>query len=542
MNHSIAATIIRLHVAVLAVALAFFAAPAAAEDAAPPASETQDSQGTDTYMDTSGSTPEQMFVDDTGNGETGEGVGRVLDTADKIEDSRAIADDSGPVSNEQVSAPGNVTLDFKNADINNVLRIISLKSGVNIVTGKDVEGPITIRLVDVPWEKALEAVLKTYGYAYERDGNIIRVTTVDNLKTEELKTEVFPLNYAKAEEVQATLQEVLSERGNIRADSRTNVLIVTDVPTNIYKIQQIIERIDTATPQVLIEAKIIETTLGDTDKIGIKWNLQAELRGSVRPTTFPFQSSRHNEFDRYFPPGRAPVTSTSTTGGTTLAATSTSTDFQTIMHDGGLRPSWPVADKDDFAFGTLDFSQLQILLQILQTRSNAKVLSEPRITVLNNQEAKILVGEVLAVPIFERNETTGKMEVTGYEEKDLGIQLVVTPQINSENQIDVTLNPSITSLIGFDELTPDIKAPRFATREANTKVRVRNAETIVVGGLIKEDIIDTKNKLPILGDLPFLSYVFSHQERSITKTDLLFFITVTIIEEPDVRVSNAPVV
>ena len=156
----------------------------------------------------------------------------------------------------------------------------------------------------------------------------------------------------------------------------------------------------------------------------------------------------------------------------------------------------------------------------------------------NNQEAKILVGEVLAVPIFERNETTGKMEVTGYEEKDLGIQLVVTPQINSENQIDVTLNPAITSLVGFDELTPDIKAPRFATREANTKVRVRNAETIVVGGLIKEDIVDTKNKLPILGDIPVLDYFFSHREKSVVKTDLLFFITVTIIEEPDVNVER----
>lgn len=491
-----------------------------------------------------GTQPEQAFEDteaapSDSTATSDEIVDRVLDSA-SVDEVPAQEENGESTASSEVTAPGNVTLDFKNADINNVLRIISLKSGVNIVTGKDVEGPVTIRLVDVPWEKALEAVLKTYGYAYERDGNIIRVTTVDNLKTEELATEVYPLNYAKAEEVQATLQEVLTERGNIRADARTNVLIVTDVPTNLYKIQRIIERIDTITPQVLIEAKIIETTLGDTDKIGIKWNLQAELRGSARPTTFPFFAHTKNAFDRYFPLGTQPTATTTSNAesGTTLS-TATVTTFENISHLNGPVASFPLASVDDFSFGTLDFSQLQILLQILQARSNAKVLSEPRVTVLNNQEAKILVGEVLAVPIFERNDTTGKMEVTGYEEKDLGIQLVVTPQINSAEQIDVSLNPAITSLIGYDELTADIKAPRFATREAKTKVRVRNGETIVVGGLIKEDIVDTKNKIPILGDIPILDYVFAHRERTINKTDLLFFITVTIIEEPDVKVENS---
>lgn len=502
----------------------------AEETSTEPASNTE----TSTEVSTS---PEELFTQNSDSSENI--VDRVLDSAAQMDEEQSATPTAAGEETAEATAPGNVTLDFKNADINNVLRIIALKSGVNIVTGKDVEGPVTIRLVDVPWEKALEAVLKTYGYAYERDGNIIRVTTVDNLKTEELSTEVYPLNYAKAEEVQATLQEVLSERGNIRADARTNVLIVTDVPTNLYKIQKIIERIDTITPQVLIEAKIIETTLGETDKLGIKWNLQAELRGSLRPTTFPFKArkSAGGDLDKFFPRGRDPQTST-TASADSAATVSTSTvqDFPEARDsDGNPIPTFPIVDADDFSFGTLDFSQLQILLQILQTRSNAKVLSEPRITVLNNQEAKILVGEVLGVPIFERNDETGKMEVTGYDDKDLGIQLVVTPQINSENQIDVTLNPAITSLIGYDELTADIKAPRFATREAKTKVRVRNSETIVVGGLIKEDIVDAKNKVPLLGDLPLLDYVFSYREKTVTKTDLLFFITVTIIEEPEIK-------
>ncbi|MBU1148310.1 MAG: secretin and TonB N-terminal domain-containing protein, partial [Candidatus Omnitrophica bacterium] len=111
------------------------------------------------------------------------------------------------------AAPGNVTLDFKDADITNVLRILSYKSGINIVAGKDVTGPVTIRLTDVPWEKALDVILRTYGYTYEREGNIIRVTTTENLEKEELATEVFSLNYASASEVPLAIEEMLSDRG-----------------------------------------------------------------------------------------------------------------------------------------------------------------------------------------------------------------------------------------------------------------------------------------------------------------------------------------
>src|SRR3989338_4458295 len=129
------------------------------------------------------------------------------------------------------TAPGNITMDFKDADINNVLRILSYKSGMNIVAGKDVTGLITIRLNDVPWEKALDVILRTYGYTYEREGNIIRVTTTANLENEELITEVFPLNYASAKNMPEAIKEMLSSRGSIKYDERANLVIVTDIAT-----------------------------------------------------------------------------------------------------------------------------------------------------------------------------------------------------------------------------------------------------------------------------------------------------------------------
>lgn len=431
---------------------------------------------------------------------------------------------------------GNVTLDFKDADIRSVLRIISLKSGVNIVSGAEVQGLVSIRLSDVPWEKALEVVLKTYGFAYEKDENIIRVTTIDNLSQEPLETRVFSLTYANATETQTTLQEMLSERGSIRADERTNLLIVTDIPTNTYKIEKVIDRMDRGTPQVLIEAKIIEMSINEAERNGIKWNAAIELRGSSRPTTFPWDFTRSAEnIDRYFPRGKpADSVVTITETGAAGQTIETAEDFPTNNRAGRSTPAptFPFATPTDFVFGKVDTSQFQILMEAIKANGSNKILSEPRITVLSNQEAKILVGEELYIPNYERNSETGAMEITGYIPRNLGIEMVVTPQINKEKEVKLRLAPSISNLIGFEELTPDVRVPRIAIRNASTSVRIANGQTIVLGGLIKEDLVDTITKFPVLGDLPIFDRFFKHTDKTVNKTDLVFFITVTVLEEP----------
>ena len=457
--------------------------------------------------------------------------------------------ESAPATVE-VSSPGNVTVDFKDADIQNVLRILAFKSGVNIVAGKDVTGNVTIRLVDVPWEKALDVILKTYGYAYDRQGNIIRVSTLENLRKEELSTEVFTLNYSHAADVEKSVKEMLSERGKVRSDSRSNMLVVTDMPTSLQSIRTVIGRLDAATPQVLIEAKVVELTLGEADKLGIDWNTHVVVNGSKRPTTFPWPARQRTDLSRFLPGGKEPVTSQTITpatfsGGVLVTAESSTTtvtasqDFPQTDTDlvnltagaTNLQPTFPVAKATDFTFGTLDFSQLRATLDLIQSRQNTKLLSEPHVVVLNNQEAKILVGEIIAIPTYERNGTTGKMEITGYKDRDLGIRLSVTPQVNSEKEIVVTVHPEITNLLGYDALTPEIKVPHFTTREAQTNVRIQNGQTIAIGGLIREDTEDKKTKFPILGDIPLLDSIFSHHDKVTTKTDLLFFMTVTVVND-----------
>lgn len=409
---------------------------------------------------------------------------------------------------------GNVTLDFKDADITNVLRILSYKSGINIVAGKDVSGPVTIRLTDVPWDKALDVILRTYGYAYEREGNIIRVTTTENLEKEELITEVFSLNYADAKDVPLSIDEMLSERGSVKYDERANLIIVTDIATNIYKIRQVIEKLDRRTQQVNIEAKIIETTLDKDDKLGINWTTQVTASGSSRPITAPF--NRKSDGGQWYPQG----------DNTASAGTNV-----------GIFPpspgtAWPMALPKNFTFGTLDFTAFQAVLQILKSRTDTKIISNPRITTLDNKEAKIVVATTFSIPTYERNDTTGNFEITGYEEKELGITLSVTPQVNPEGFIVIKLEPEVSAFIAFDTFATSggtIQAPRYSVRKASTQVMIRNGDTIAIGGLIKETITDAVVKIPVLGDIPILGLIFKKKSKEVDTTDLLFFITVNLV-------------
>lgn len=426
------------------------------------------------------------------------------------------------------TSPGNVTLDFKEADITNVLRILSYKSGINIVAGKDVSGPITIRLADVPWEKALDVILRTYGYAYEREGNIIRVTTTENLEMEELVTEVFSLNYAEAKNIPEAIEEMLSDRGKVKFDERTNLLIVTDIPTNIYKIRQVVEKLDTQTRQVMIEAKIIETTLGSSDKFGIEWQMKVIAKGSKIPTTLPFHRMLdHVEGQSFIPAPQPPESEVRLDQYGNEIVNETVSDFPTAS-DG--TPSFPYTGVENFIFGTLDFSQFQAVLEILSSRGDTNIVSNPKIVVLENQDALIKVGQTLNIPIYERNSETGSMEITGYTEKDLGILLNVTPHINAEGYITLDLSPELSSLLRYDTLTAQTRVPVFSVRKAETQLMIKDGQTIAIGGLISEREVDKITKVPLLGDIPLLGIPFKKTEKVKEKTDLLFFVTVNIVK------------
>ncbi len=429
----------------------------------------------------------------------------------------------------------NITLDFKDADIGTVLRVMSLKSNVNIVAGPEVKGTVTIRLENVPWEKALEVVLRTYGYVFERDGNIIRVTTRDNLAAEPLITQTYVLNYTKAQEVQAAVTDMLTERGRIKVAERTNALVISDIPTNLYSIREIIKKLDKRTPQAFIDSRIVKTSVGSTENLGIEWktggtsNNVFSLTGSSRPTTFPFASQPGatntvdeaiNKYAQQF----FPVNSSSTTVG--------GADFPNRTFP---LPALATPTNSTYTFGTLSFSGFNNILQMLKSRSNTKVLSNPRVVVLNNQPAEIHVGDNIPLPKFETNETTGRLVVSGFSyDIKTGVFMKVTPHINSEDEILVDLQPSVNSTNGTISFNADLSAPIINETTAKSQVLIRSGETIAIGGLLTDNVQIAEAKVPYLGDMPLLGKLFRSKRQTAgsgnSKDETLFFVTVTTVD------------
>ena len=427
---------------------------------------------------------------------------------------------------QKTENPGNVTLDFKEADINTVLRVMSIKSNTNIVAGPEVQGTVTIRLENVPWEKALDVVLRTYGYVYERNENIIRVTTRENLAAEPVVTQTYIVNYTKATELQDAIKDMLTERGRIKVADRTNALVITDIPTNLYHIGEIIKRLDKVTPQAFIDSKIVNTSVGVTENLGVEWNTGdsgnlGSVTGSARPSVFPFMTSTTDNTDNFNPflAKFLPLNA----GGTTVA--------QNTADQRGF-PLLPLAtNAPTYNYGTLSFSSFSAVLQMLSKRTDTKVVSNPRIVVLNNQPAKVQVGQQIPLPTFERNTQTGQVEVTGYTYRDIGVVLNVTPHINSQDEILVDLKPEVSSqgaLINFVSFS----IPSFNVTQAVTQVLIRSGETIAIGGLLTDNTQTVENKVPYLGDIPVVGKIFRSRRQTPaanTKVETLFFVTVTMV-------------
>jgi len=419
---------------------------------------------------------------------------------------------------------GLISVDFKDADIRQVLRVVSLKAGVDIVAGTDVEGLVTIKLTNVPWEQALDITLRTYGFAYERKGNIIRVMTLGSLEQEALTTEVFPLNYANAKDVPGVVQEMLSDRGKMKFDERTNTVVVTDIPASVFQIKQVIERLDQRTPQVLIEAKIVETKLAKDEKLGIDWTKSMTLTaaGTIVPTTFPFPGGhRLGKVGSIFVP-RAGTFSPSS--GATL------TD--------GLIPNV----GGTFTFGTLTPTSYAVTLNLLQSRTDTHIVTNPTITALNNQEAKLHIGEEYPIPNYSIDPSTGKTTITGYTPKNIGTVLTVTPHVNPSHEIVVDLKPEVITAaanVSYDTgQGSSVSLPRFTTQTAQTQVRILDAETIAIGGLVKETDTKVESKVPFLGDIPLIGLLFKNTSRYTSagqsdpvRQDLLIFLTVRLTKE-----------
>lgn len=452
-----------------------------------------------------------------------------------------------------------ISLDLKGMDIRDVLKILSQKSGLNIVADKDVKGTVSLYVKDVDVMQALDIVVYTNGLAYEQEGTLVRIMTdrqyekmhgkrfkdatiteivkldyasatevakaIQQIKTKigkiiaddrsntlvlidspgnmkrlkeaiseidaQLFTEIFSLDYAKAEPIKEKLEQMITGGvGSIKFDERTNKVIVKDTPKKIAEIKRVVAAFDEKTREVMIDASIIQVTLSDKYSYGIDWADIAAL-GDVRLT-----------------------------GDTNLSTglTGTNPNVLTIATTGG---------------------NYSTVVSLLKTFGETNVLSRPRITVADNEEARILVGSKEVYVTSEVTTTSGGTYHTTDHVQfvDVGVRLQVTPEINKAGYIKLKIKPEVSNTDSTK--TVELKNPDGSTRtivpyvttsEAETTVIVKDNTTLIIGGLMKDTIVEHTEKVPFLGDLPLIGKLFSSKGKSKEKTELVIFLTPHILE------------
>ena len=464
---------------------------------------------------------------------------------------------------EQVEAfetteSGYVSMDFKNADIRSVLRLLSYKSGMNIVAGPEVQGLITIRLTNVLWQEALEVILKTYGYGYEKQGNIITAMPMDELaeRTKAYKdlgeivpltTKVFLLQYLDAGDVGKVLSEQLSPRGKItvlkvkgqtgwsfsdeqfgrkeRMDIpgdekvRSKTLIISDIPSSLEKLEKVIAEIDIRPRQILIEAKLMEVNHDKLKDLGIDWGTGSSGAESDAVTGVAVNKKSKGGGTKINAATMGAQMLTSQVVPSVFTPKATGIDGA-LDYDTGL----------ELIFKKLTGTEFEIIIHALEEDVDTNTLSAPRIVTLNNQEAAILVGRKYPIIKEEIEATQAAVKTHSLEEwLNYGIQLNVVPQICGVNEINMIVHPSITSLVGTLG-GEDVAYPILDIREAETQILMRDGETVVIGGLLKDVVREGVYKIPFLGDIPLLGLLFQRKTYGTEKIDLLIFITAHIIK------------
>lgn len=438
------------------------------------------------------------------------------DSTKRKEDSAAKQKEGGeqqPEANNRKS--GLVSLDFQDADIIPILRLLSDVSGYNIVVHPDVKGKITMKLLNVPWEQAMDIILKTFGLEKVVEGNIIRVapiavfvrereeaTKFKQSKAEEtagiIESRPFPINYADVSVVEGTIKNanILTKQGSISSDKRTSTIVINDLSSTFPKIEELLKTLDKPTPQVLIEARIVEINTSDTKDLGIQWGL------NYKPST-----------DLFSVGGLSGLTKGPFTGN------SFAVDFP---------GSSGVGSGSGFTFGILNPARtlgLDVQLSALESVSKGKIISTPRIVTLDSEKAKIMQGT--SEPYPQLSGASGNVSAAF---KDVALTVEVTPHITPDGSVGMEVSVVKEDILSTVQISGS-QVPRTSKVESKTKVLIQSGETIVIGGVQRKNITDSSSGVPGLKDIPLLGWLFKNKSVSDKTSELLIFITPRIMEK-----------
>jgi type IV pilus assembly protein PilQ len=424
-----------------------------------------------------------------------------------------------------------IDLDLKDADIHNILRLLADVGRVNIVTADDVSGNVTIRMRNVPWDQALDVVLQAKGLGMVRTGNLIRVAPLATLQKERelrlaaakqeyeltpLETRLIPVSYARADELQARAKDLLSPRGSIAVDERTNVLIARDISGSLDNIEQLVRALDTQTPQVLIEARIVEATSRYQRDIGIQWGGDATFSDATgNPTGIAFPSSvgvSGGNYDQQSP---------------TAGLSATQAQIQNPNYIVNLPAAVGTGQGGALgvSLGSINNNfNLGVRLSAAEASGLLRIVSSPRILTLDNREARINQGTLIP---FAQLSAQG-VQTTFQEAK---LQLLVRPHVTADGSVSMHVK------INRDE--PDFNQtsargdPTILKREAETDLLVMDGHTAVIGGIYTRNTGRNLDQVPFFGDIPILGILFQRRRASDTRNELVIFLTPRIVNRAE---------
>ena len=440
-----------------------------------------------------------------------------------------------------------VTFNFQDVPVRTVLQLIAEESNLNIVVSDTVSGNVTLRLINVPWDQALDIVLRAKGLDKRRSGNVVWVAPQAEIasyeqniqdarmaieNSAELQTEFLPVNYANAEEIARLLTETaggnagggegaggqgssgfLSPRGSISADARTNTLLVIDIPERLAEIRNLVMQLDKPVDQVLIEARIVIATESFARELGARFGI------SGSDGSYNDQSS--------VGVGGSLADSGANAQGRADAIADGDPSGRHLISNSGLNVNLPAAfsNAGSLALSILNAGyMLDIELSALQQEGRGEVISNPRIVTSNQKEAIIKQGQEVGYVTISPSQGAGTIPIPNVQFKDVLLELAVTPTITHDGRVFMNLAVKKDEVEGFvDTSIGDV--PTISTREVTTAVLVEDGQTVVIGGVYEFRDREDVSKVPFLGDLPFIGNLFRSKGRSHEKAELLIFVT-----------------
>ena len=416
--------------------------------------------------------------------------------------------------------------EFQGDEIGQVLRLLARQAKVNMVVSEAVTGTVTMRLEDVTALQAIAIIVKAKALFMDKIENVYYIKTGAERTAEPTESDSYQFSYSRAKDVAPLLASQLASKDPPQVDERINMIFYRETRSNIENIRKLLVSIDKPTKQVMIEARLVEVSANPKQNVGINWS--GVVGGATNPQTLRFAGSD--------PAGPSTTTVNADGSTTTVPGNPPAGKFDTatgkpsrarLLFDSSFR-------QLGSQFAILSAPQMSLTVQALNEDSDAEFLANPRVVTADNQQAKIEITRSQPVPQLNFNEQTAQAVFSGFQDKKFGNTLLVRPSVNKDNFITLSVKPEISNKVSdfhFQFGGADVFSPIIDTRTLDSNVLIKSGDTLAIGGLLQDQVTKSRTKVPIMGDVPILGYLFQSRGNERQKRNLLVFVTPTIIDQ-----------